>query len=71
MKMLIAAAAALCLIAGSAAAQTQYSFRPNSLAIDTGVKVATAGGWCGDAEQGLRRPSPPRLFRRLRRARIR
>jgi hypothetical protein len=44
MKSLFAGVAALCLIAGSAAAQssTQYTFRPNSLAIDTGTKTATA-----------------------------
>ena len=42
MKSLFAAVAALCLVAGSASAQTQYTYRPNSLAIDGGVKTATA-----------------------------
>ena len=44
MKSLFAGVAALCLIATAAMAQapTQYAFRPNALAIDSGMKTATA-----------------------------
>ena len=44
MKSLFVGVAALCLLASAAAAQapTQYTLRPNSLAIDTGTKTATA-----------------------------
>ena len=44
MRSLYAGVAALCLLAGAAAAQapTQYALRPNALAIDAGVKTATA-----------------------------
>jgi hypothetical protein len=42
-KSLFAGVAALCLLAGAAQAQIgPYTFRPNSLAIDSGTKTATA-----------------------------
>jgi hypothetical protein len=42
MKSLFLGIAAAALLAGAASAQTQYTFRPNSLAIDSGTKTATA-----------------------------